>query len=209
MVVVLDCCHAEGVGLLRDAEGNMLREGLSEDYLSRLAAGAGRVVLAAAGSTEYASDGSGRNGLFTGHLLAGLRGGAGGNDAFIHIFDLYNYIQPRVVNASPTQNPVFKAELREDFTVAMRLGGRGDGPLPPAKGTTRPADSYTRAEVYRLMCRLLPSQFEELLFLLDIPVHYLPSQNSPQSMRASEVIKLAEQPSGIGLPKLVEALPFR
>ncbi len=59
------------------------------------------------------------------------------------------------------------------------------------------------------MCRLLPSQFEELLFLLDIPVHHLPSQTSPQSTRASEVIKLAEQPSGIGLPKLVEALPFR
>lgn len=209
LVVVLDCCHAEGVGLLRDAEGNMLREGLSDDYLSRLAAGSGRVVLAAAGSTEYASDGSGRNGLFTGHLLAGLRGGAGGNDAFIHIFDLYNYIQPRVVNASPTQNPVFKAELREDFAVAMRLGGRGDGPLPPTKGTTRSLDSYTRAEVYRLMCRLLPSQFEELLFLLDIPVHHLPSQTAPQSMRASELIKLAEQPSGIGLPKLIDALPFR
>lgn len=209
LVVVLDCCHAEGVGLLRDSEGHTIREGLSDDYLSGLAAGSGRVVLAASGSLETASDGSGRNGLFTGHLLAGLRGGAGGHDEFIHIFDLYNYIQPRVVKDRPTQIPVFKAELREDFVVAMRLGGRSDGLFPPAHRTGRSPQSYTRPEVYRLMCSLLPSQFEEILFLLDIPVYLLPSHTASQSIRATAVIALVELPNGIGLHRLVEALPFR
>lgn len=209
MIVVLDCCHAEGVGLLRDGAGYELREGLSDAYLSRLAMGSGRVVLAAAGSNEAAADGKGKNGLFTSYLLEGLRGSAGGNDEFIHIFDLYNYIQPRVVKERPNQNPVFKAELREDFVVAMRLGGRGVGLSTPPKNSSRSLDSYTRAEVYRLLCVLLPAQFEEILFLLKIPVHNLPAQTAPQSMRASELIKLVEQPSGIGLASLVEMLPFR
>jgi hypothetical protein len=61
--------------------------------------------------------------LFTKHLLAGLDGGARGEDEFIRIFDLFEYVQPRVTAAQPMQHPIFKADLEDNFPVALRLGG--------------------------------------------------------------------------------------
>jgi hypothetical protein len=36
------------------------------------------------------------NSLFTGHLLAGLKGGVPGADGLVRVFDLFEYVQPRV-----------------------------------------------------------------------------------------------------------------
>jgi hypothetical protein len=78
------------------------------------------------------------NSLFTQHLLAGLRGGAPGPGGVIRIFDLFDYLQPRVTGDHGDQHPIFKAELEENFPVALYLGGKAPAPIP----TAAPADGF-------------------------------------------------------------------
>jgi hypothetical protein len=125
VVVVFDCCHAGGIGQPKEAVALVLKAGLPESYYEALATGQGRVILASSRSSESSwvlpSD---SNSLFTTHLLAGLRGGIASDDGLIRIFDLFEYLQPKVTADQPAQHPVFKAELEENFPVALRLGGQ-------------------------------------------------------------------------------------
>ena len=92
-----------------------------------------RAILASSRSTEisYVMPGA-ANSLFTEQLLAGLRGGITSQDGMIRIFDLFEFLQPRVTNAYAAQHPVFKAELEENFPVVLFLGGQ-KGPTTPAQ----------------------------------------------------------------------------
>jgi hypothetical protein len=125
VVVVFDCCHAGGIGQPKDALSPTLKAGFSDDYYEALKAGIGRVILASSRSTEYSYVMAGaENSLFTQHLLAGLRGGITSDDGLIRIFDLFEYLQPKVTGDQPNQHPIFKAELEENFPVALYLGGQ-------------------------------------------------------------------------------------
>jgi hypothetical protein len=141
LVVVFDCCHAAGLGQTKGAVAPALKAGLSTTYYDRLAAGQGRVILASSDSDEvsYVLP-QAANSLFTQHLLAGLRGGVPSDDGMIRIFDLFEYIQPRVVLAESGQHPVFKAQLRENFPVALYRGGQ--------KGVVPMADDGFRYDAY-------------------------------------------------------------
>jgi Caspase domain/TIR domain len=140
VVVVFDCCHAGGVGRPKDIGSAPLETGLSEGYYDALAAGRGRVILASSRSTEYSFVPAGsRFGLFTSHLLDGLRGAAASADGYVRVFDLFEYLQPRVTTSRRDQHPVFKAEVEENFAVAARPGG-----APP----TAPADGEFRYDAY-------------------------------------------------------------
>ena len=131
LVVIFDCCHAGGIGQPKDAVAPELKA-LPESYYDTLKSGRGRVILASSRSTESSWVLAGAsNSLFTQHLLAGLRGGAPGPGGVIRIFDLFHYLQPRVTADQPNQHPIFKAELEENFAVALYLGGIV-APLPPA-----------------------------------------------------------------------------
>jgi hypothetical protein len=125
VVVVFDCCHAGGIGQPKDATAPSIKVGFSEAYYDALKEGRGRVILASSRGTEfsYVLPGA-QNSLFTQHLLAGLRGGIASDDGLIRIFDLFEYLQPRVTADQPDQHPIFKAELEENFPVALYLGGQ-------------------------------------------------------------------------------------
>lgn len=132
LVVVLDCCHAGGVGQPKDASPAP-KIGFSDAYLETLKSGRGRVILASSRSNELSWILPGAdNSLFTSHLLAGLKGGANGAGGVIRIFDLFDYVQPRVVADKAVQHPIFKAEIEENFPVALSLGGnKAAAPAPP------------------------------------------------------------------------------
>jgi hypothetical protein len=137
VVVIFDCCHAGGIGQPKDALAPALKAGLPERYYEALLAGRGRAILASSRSDEYAYTLPGAaNSVFTTHLLAGLRGDIAADDGLIRIFDLFEYVQPRVTNAMVgRQHPVFKAEIEENFPVALRLGGQ-------AKAVARAKDGF-------------------------------------------------------------------
>jgi hypothetical protein len=128
LVVVLDCCHAGGLGEVKD-----FRSGLSSPTLEQLQAGFGRVIVASSLGSESSWVRPGEDhSLFTKHLLAGLRGGAPAPDGLVRIFDLFHYLQPRVTAEQPNQHPLLKAEVGENFPIALCLGGKGAGAAPPA-----------------------------------------------------------------------------
>jgi hypothetical protein len=137
LTVVLDCCHAGGIGEPRDlVPTETVAPGLSDTYLDALKAGSGRAIIAAtrAITPAYVREGA-RYGIFTGHFLDGLQGGAPGAGGVIRIFDLYDYTQRKVVADQPNQHPVFKAELEENYALARYRGGavsdRGTTAAPP------------------------------------------------------------------------------
>jgi uncharacterized caspase-like protein len=132
LVVILDCCHAGGLGEAKDFKG-----GLSGGTLDQLQAGFGRVVIASSRGSEssWVQPGDAHS-VFTKHLLAGLRGGAPAPDGLVRIFDLFHYLQPRVTADQPNQHPVLKAEVEENFPIALSLGGKALAPaaIPPPTG---------------------------------------------------------------------------
>ncbi|HEX8113057.1 MAG TPA: toll/interleukin-1 receptor domain-containing protein, partial [Kofleriaceae bacterium] len=60
-----------------------------------------------------------RHGLFTEHLIAGLRGAAGSGDGVVRVLDLYHHVQRNVVARFPAQRPVLKAEMEDNYVVAL------------------------------------------------------------------------------------------
>lgn len=120
MVIVFDACHAGGLSQPKGVDapgfGDNLYEGLKQ--------GRGRVIFASSKDTEKSWVKKGAaNSLFTHHLVAGLRGGALGVGGVIRIFDLYNYLQPLVTAEQHNQHPVFKAEIEQNFPIALFRGG--------------------------------------------------------------------------------------
>lgn len=120
LLVILDCCHAADLAHTKDVHSTTWTPQLADDALGRLAHGHGRVVMAASrgdGASYVMSNA--RHGLFTEHLIAGLRGAAGRGDGLVRVLDLYDHIQRNVVARYPTQRPVLKAETEDNFPVAL------------------------------------------------------------------------------------------
>lgn len=139
LVVIFDCCHSGGIGQPKDAEAPTVKAGLPDNYYDVLKQGQGRVILASSRNTEqsYVLPGA-ANSLFTQHLLDGLRGGAIGPGGVIRILDLFSYLQPKVTSDFSSQHPILKAEIEENFPIALFLGGKSATPLP----TVPLPDSY-------------------------------------------------------------------
>lgn len=140
LTVVLDCCHAGGIGEPRHVGAtHSLAPGLSDGYLNELKSGTGRVIISATRGTDPAYVRAGaKYGVFTGHFLDGLRGGARGDGGVIRILDLYSYVQEKVVADQPNQRPVLKVELEENYPIVRYRGGR----LPAAQPVERPSDDF-------------------------------------------------------------------
>ncbi len=140
VVVVFDCCHSGGIGHVKAGIEPEFKAGLPESYYDKLAAGRGRVILASSRETEssWVLPGD-ANSLFTKHLKAGLEGGAPGKDGLIRIFELFEYIHPKVTEARPDQHPVLQVKLEENFPIALYLGGQ-KAPAPPPEPTA--ADDF-------------------------------------------------------------------
>ena len=141
LTVVLDCCHAGGIGEPRDlVPSAQVAIGLSDGYLNELKAGTGRVIISATRGTDpaYVRPGA-KYGVFTGHFLEGIHGAARGDGGVIRILDIYSYVQERVVADQPNQRPVLKVELEENYPIFLYRGGKAPTPTP----TEKPTDGFS------------------------------------------------------------------
>jgi len=125
--VILDACHAAGAIVLKslDDVDSKFYSGYVEKSLSQLTSGSGRVVLASCAPAETSLILPGaRNSLFTTHLMDALRGkGEPSGSQVVRVFNLFDYVSTKVRAAShDKQTPIFKADLSENFAIAM-LGG--------------------------------------------------------------------------------------
>jgi len=152
LTVVLDCCRASGIAEPRDvvAAPAPALDPLSPAVLAPLARGRGRAILAASRSDGFSFVVPGeRNGIFTRHLLDGLRGAAQGAGGVIRICDLFTYVQQKVTAEAAGQRPVFKAELEDNYPIALYRGGAAPTvalPPPPDPATYDGFLSYRRAD---------------------------------------------------------------
>jgi hypothetical protein len=134
IVAIFDCCHSSGIGQLKKSVSEELKQGISEQYYKKLAMGDGRVVFASCRDSEFSYVRPGEaNSIFTKHLLDGLQGEAPCPGGVIRVFDLFHYLQPKVVSDQPNQHPVFKCAVEENFPLALGLGDRGTSVHAPTE----------------------------------------------------------------------------
>lgn len=67
---------------------------------------------------------------------------------------------------------------------------RAEYPNSPA---WRALDEVPAVDVLAALCRLLPVQFDDVVFRLEVPTEYMPGATAPQAERAAALVRLAEQ----------------
>ncbi|PYP83337.1 MAG: hypothetical protein DMF61_23380 [Blastocatellia bacterium AA13] len=122
LLVILDTCHAAGSATLREIGGETWHPGIDKSYLETLAAGSGRVVIASSKADQPSyNHPTANHGLFTWHLLEGLRGKASiRGDGRVNVLDLFYHISEEVRGAQPGQEPVLQVkDLDDNFAIAL------------------------------------------------------------------------------------------
>lgn len=141
MLVILDCCHAGGMGIKGEdllAEVNLMKSAAPPKARSVVALmqGQGRAVLSSSSATESSYIRADRSmSIFTYHLIEALTGEGqldGANEVLVS--DVMGYVSRAVPSSAQreyevSQTPVYQMS-GENFPVALRLGGRANGKAP-------------------------------------------------------------------------------
>jgi hypothetical protein len=133
LVLVLDCCHSGA--FLRGAKAAV---GVSVDTRKAFeGTGAGRIILTATDSIQYAWEGDEVSGqaqssVFTHFMVDGLRTGAadGDSDGEITVDELYDYVHAKVVARTPTQKPR-KFAINQEGRLVIAIAPAKPVRLPP------------------------------------------------------------------------------
>lgn len=130
VLLIFDCCHAEepdvaGGDREEDARGqDAVLPGLSEAVADELVRGRGWALFTSsrAGQRSFVPRGDHLS-IFARRLIDGLRGGRASDDGYVRVIDLFEYLQPRVVQEEPRQQPLLKCGQSESFAIARHRGG--------------------------------------------------------------------------------------
>lgn len=127
LVVLLDACHAAGVGELKTIdEDTNIKGGLNEKAYNMLAQGSGRVIMASSRPDEVSVIlGDMENSLFTHYLVEALKGICRNlNDGLIRVFDVFHHVSENVPTRA-RQQPIFKVQdFENNFPLALCAGGK-------------------------------------------------------------------------------------
>ena len=139
-LVILNCCHAGGVGgaVLGDTPDLLSGAAPPSEFYLPLAEGSGQAVISSARPAQKAGARSkvqARYTVFGAHLLDALRGAAPGQGKGIGVFELFTHLATSVPadakqityqRAPLAQEPLFYANaLDASFAVALRPPGTG------------------------------------------------------------------------------------
>jgi hypothetical protein len=122
MVIILDCCFAEGMVVFKDGLKKTWFADLSaEDYKRLIGEGKGKVLLASSGAYEQSRvEKRGRNSIFTRFLLDALRGGAARTlHRAIIIDDIFDYVRTKMERRKEEQVPTLISVKKKSFPVAL------------------------------------------------------------------------------------------
>lgn len=172
LVIFMDSCYSGGVsgGKARDVDVK-----ITDDPYKKLAEGEGRLVIAASQPNQqsFENDGLG-HGVFTYHLIEALSGAADfDKDGVVTAMEVYQYLSenvPKTVKRleGREQVPLFRAELKTDFVVAVnneRICEINCEKIKKEK-LDRLWDLYTKKELspeqYDLACKVVESICEDL-----------------------------------------------
>jgi len=166
LIVLIDACHAGGIGQPRDTDGP--RAGYTSRDVGDLIKGEGRMIMAASRPDESAWEvPEMRNGLFTNYLLEALRGEVARADGSIWATDIFSYVSRNILKHE-LQRPFQKA-YGEDFVVLMQnkenvrsraAVAESPGPLDQRNLRLALRNAYNREEFERV-CRDIGLDLDE------------------------------------------------
>jgi uncharacterized caspase-like protein len=140
LVVLLNCCHAGGVGerVLDANERAGMGAAPPPAFYQPLVAGSGQVLISSSRPAQKSgaiSQTNGQHTTFGAQLLAALRGGAPGQGPGVGVFDLFAHLSAHVPADAQTitylgkplaQHPLLYArEVDQNFAVALRPNWHG------------------------------------------------------------------------------------
>jgi hypothetical protein len=172
MLVILDCCHAGGMGIKGEdllAESNLLKSAAPPKARSVVALmqGQGRAVLSSSSATESSYIRGDRSmSIFTYHLIEALSGSGQPEDTTeVLVSDVMGYVSRAVPQSAwreyeVSQTPVYQLS-GENFPVALRLGDRQNGKASPSSpaGTFSTAGPATQGGAYVMNSSVSNSDF--------------------------------------------------
>jgi hypothetical protein len=124
LLILLDCCHAGGVGEAKAAGLEMAKAPLPPEALTLLAEGRGRVLIASSTETELSYAGKPYS-AFTLALIEALCGkGVAKQDGYVRVADLALHARQMVPGRTrDRQHPILHFEQSDNFVVAYYAGG--------------------------------------------------------------------------------------
>jgi len=123
VILFMDACYSGAAG----AKGVMrtsMRSAMTDDYLNRLAASQGTVVITASRASEVSLESARlKHGVFTHYLIETFKGLADANgDGTVTLTEAFQFLASNVVKESRSlgsvQQPVMKGEVTGDFPLA-------------------------------------------------------------------------------------------
>ena len=124
LLVLLDCCHAGGVGDAKTPGVDMTKKPLPQEVLPLLAEGSGRVLIASSTEGELSYAGKPYS-AFTLAIIEALCGvGAAKLDGYVRVADLALHAREVVPGRTGgKQHPVLHFEHADNFAIAYYAGG--------------------------------------------------------------------------------------
>ncbi|HEU5373869.1 MAG TPA: caspase family protein, partial [Ktedonobacteraceae bacterium] len=142
LVVLLDCCHAGGLPMLKGVDETFEKSPVPPGLLNILQAGSGRVVLASSRENEASYTGTPYS-VFTACLLEALGGkGATKRDGLARILDLLAYVFEQVPQRTAERQHPFVNKilnLDDNFALCYYAGGKGELPGKPVPLSPTPS----------------------------------------------------------------------
>lgn len=141
MLLLLDCCHAGGVGVTKSLQGEvvghppnseMVKSPMPPEANDLLAQGSGWVIIASSMEKEVSYAGEPYS-AFTAALIEALCGrGVAVQDGYVRVSDLARYTGEMVPKRTrDRQHPILHFEHADNFKVAYYAGGDDAAKAPP------------------------------------------------------------------------------
>jgi len=124
LVVLLDCCHAGGIGDAKTPGLTLTKSPLPPEALQLLAQGNGKVIIASSREDELSYAGKPYS-AFTLAIIEALCGvGVAKKDGYVHVADLALHARELVPQRTgEKQHPVLHFEHADNFVLAYYAGG--------------------------------------------------------------------------------------
>lgn len=185
-ILLLDCCYSGAVGK------DFIRGGVDEQ-LQLVSRGQGTFIMTASTGIEVAVEKEGdKNGLFTKHLVQGIRSGEAdkNEDGFVDMQELYEYVHEKV-QGEGAQEP-----MKWDLHVKGKLVIAQSGRAPMGKQLRE-----AKSTLFRLAAeeRLTESIVFEAVNVLAIPKEVMTAQDQECSLLVRQLVS-----AQISLPVFIE-----
>lgn len=193
LLVLLDCCHAGGIGEAKDAPGLPFPKSPAPPGLfDALKAGGGRVLIASSRKDEQSFTGAPYS-VFTAELLRALAGyGAFERDGLARVLDVAMWVGRKVpARTGEKQNPIIKvSNLEDNFALAYYAAGdpapKGlpwDTSAAPAAGLddAQIASWRVQRENYRENLLLIEERMSEYIEFTEIPLQLIRNKRQTEA----------------------------